>query len=347
MAITARYLEISNDLERKIVNGELQGRLPGVIRLTDIYHAGQSTVKRAIAELTKKGMVTCDSTRGTFITGKRRPDNHYGVICLVGVIFDEPQNSSFVAALNRIAATRGYSILQVADITTFSQLRPSALADLPCDGYLIVGLTSELTASLRRSGKSVVALNCCEGIIDGVSWVDFDWQSVYSKLFQHFRQKHYRRIALATYDNRKFNFRDKLFNYYLKNVGDDFNPDYFYGRLDEVQLHEKFGHNYREQGGRLLAEYYAALAEEPEALVLHLSHEYIKAFRMHWQDITDKPVPELFCVSKEDIAGENMLICDYHDLYYQALQLLFDDLNNDGYSQAKNSLSRVRYHFNS
>ena len=299
MTSTARYIEICNDLEQKIVNGELHGRLPGVIRLTNIYHAGQSTVKRAITELTKKGMVTCDSTRGTFITGRRRPDNHYGVICLVGVIYDEPANSVFISQLNSIAAQWGYSLLQIADITTFNQLRPQALADLPCDGYLVLGLTNEMAVSLKQTGKSLVALNCCENSIEGVSWADFDWEDAYRRFFSYCLKKNYRNIGVTSYDNRKFNFRDRLFKYYMNNMGSDFNPDYFYCQLNVLQLHEKFGHNYQDHGGRLLAEYYASLPEPPEALLIHISVEFVHAFRKHWQAVTDKPIPEIFCTDKK------------------------------------------------
>ena len=345
MTSTARYIEICNDLERKIISGELNGRLPGVIRLTNIYHAGQSTVKRAIAELTKKGMVTCDSTRGTFITGRRRPDNHYGIICLVGVIYDEPANSMFISQLNNTAVQHGYSLLQIADITTFNQLRPQTLANLPCDGYLVLGLTSELAVSLKQTGKSLVALNCCENTIDGVSWVDFDWEKAYRRFFAHCRKKNYRKIGVASYDNRKFNFRDRIFKYYFDNTEGDFDPDYFYCQLNAFQLHEKFGHDYQDQGGRLMAEYYAALPEVPEALLIHISVEFLHAFRKHWNKISNKPMPELFCIDKEKIPGENVMQSNYYDLYRKALELLFDDLSSNGYSPVKSALSPINIFF--
>lgn len=71
----ALWLQISEELETEIVTGNLQPgtRLPTETELAASYEVNRHTVRRALAELNRKGMVVATPRRGTFVTKPRIP----------------------------------------------------------------------------------------------------------------------------------------------------------------------------------------------------------------------------------------------------------------------------------
>ena len=66
------YVQLANDLARKIGTGELTGRLPSERDLASEYGVAYGTVRRAMEVLRERGLVESVHGRGTFV--KADPD---------------------------------------------------------------------------------------------------------------------------------------------------------------------------------------------------------------------------------------------------------------------------------
>jgi len=65
------YLQIADDITNRITSGELQpgARLLSERALADYYDRSYQTVRRAMAVLRERGLITTIHGRGTFVTG--------------------------------------------------------------------------------------------------------------------------------------------------------------------------------------------------------------------------------------------------------------------------------------
>lgn len=61
------YVQISDDLQRRITSGEIGRRLPGVRVLAETYGVANATAAHAVQELTRRGVVQTTPGRGTFV----------------------------------------------------------------------------------------------------------------------------------------------------------------------------------------------------------------------------------------------------------------------------------------
>jgi DNA-binding GntR family transcriptional regulator len=64
---TPLYLQIADDLQRRIATGEIGRRLPGVRVIAETYGVAHATAARAVQELTTRGAVVAVPGRGTFV----------------------------------------------------------------------------------------------------------------------------------------------------------------------------------------------------------------------------------------------------------------------------------------
>lgn len=64
---TPLFLQIADDLQRRIATGEVGRRLPGVRAIAETYGVAHATAARAVQELTARGAVVTVSGRGTFV----------------------------------------------------------------------------------------------------------------------------------------------------------------------------------------------------------------------------------------------------------------------------------------
>lgn len=66
------WQQVSDDLRADIESSVLPSgsKLPGEIELAEIYGVARVTVRRAVADLRERGLVTVTLGRGTFVTRK-------------------------------------------------------------------------------------------------------------------------------------------------------------------------------------------------------------------------------------------------------------------------------------
>jgi DNA-binding GntR family transcriptional regulator len=66
------WKQIADDLRADIKSGALPAgsRLPGEVELAEIYGVARATVRSAVLDLRKEGLVTVTLGRGTFVTPK-------------------------------------------------------------------------------------------------------------------------------------------------------------------------------------------------------------------------------------------------------------------------------------
>ncbi len=60
------YVQLANDLARRIESGEISGRMPSERSLAEEYGVAYQTARRAIAVLRDRGLVESVHGRGTF-----------------------------------------------------------------------------------------------------------------------------------------------------------------------------------------------------------------------------------------------------------------------------------------
>jgi DNA-binding GntR family transcriptional regulator len=61
------YLQIADDVQHRIETGEITYRLPGERGMADEYGASIGSVRRAMIELRKRGLVETLEARGTYV----------------------------------------------------------------------------------------------------------------------------------------------------------------------------------------------------------------------------------------------------------------------------------------
>ena len=69
------YVKLADAIEADIVSGKLpQGAaLPGERAMTDLYRVSIGTVRRAVVELRKRGLVATLPAKGTYVIGMPEP----------------------------------------------------------------------------------------------------------------------------------------------------------------------------------------------------------------------------------------------------------------------------------
>jgi DNA-binding GntR family transcriptional regulator len=64
------YVQVANDVERRIIEGEFTGKLPSERSLADEYQTAYTTVRHAMDVLRQRGVIITVHGRGTFVTPK-------------------------------------------------------------------------------------------------------------------------------------------------------------------------------------------------------------------------------------------------------------------------------------
>ena len=65
------YLQVADDLERRINAGEIEVKLPGERDLAEEYGVAYTTVRRAMEVLRNRGVIITRHGRGTFVNRGR------------------------------------------------------------------------------------------------------------------------------------------------------------------------------------------------------------------------------------------------------------------------------------
>jgi DNA-binding GntR family transcriptional regulator len=63
------YMQVANDLARRIQAGEIKGRLASERDLAEEYEVAYGTIRRAMGVLRDRGLVVSVHGRGTFVKG--------------------------------------------------------------------------------------------------------------------------------------------------------------------------------------------------------------------------------------------------------------------------------------
>lgn len=63
------YVQVADDLARRIRAGEITRRLPAERALAEEYGVGYQTARHAVDVLRERGLVATAGTRGTYVTG--------------------------------------------------------------------------------------------------------------------------------------------------------------------------------------------------------------------------------------------------------------------------------------
>ncbi|MFI0454355.1 GntR family transcriptional regulator [Actinomadura sp. 6N118] len=61
------YVQIADDLQRRIAADEIGRRLPGVRTIAETYGVAHATAAHAVQELSQRGIVKTTPGRGTFV----------------------------------------------------------------------------------------------------------------------------------------------------------------------------------------------------------------------------------------------------------------------------------------
>jgi DNA-binding GntR family transcriptional regulator len=65
------YIQVADDLERRITDGEIEVKLPSERDLAEDYGVAYTTVRRAMEILRDRGLIITRHGRGTFINPNR------------------------------------------------------------------------------------------------------------------------------------------------------------------------------------------------------------------------------------------------------------------------------------
>ena len=193
------YHSLSEKLEEYIRERNLSGRLPGLGPLSREFGVNQMTMSKAIHLLEKKGLVTVNGTRGTFINHECRTRPVYKVIGLVGITkLDE--RDYILSNLEPYAKRSGYHLLGITGSRDLFSNRTPLLATFPVDGLIFCysSLTSGIAAYLRSERIPIVACNRRPDI-PWLDTIDFDHDAIYRKVIAYLKELGHRRIAIVTH----------------------------------------------------------------------------------------------------------------------------------------------------
>jgi len=192
--IEPKYIELSEKIAIKIQTGEWKGRMPGVIKLSRELNVNPATVAKAFKILEKKGILSIDGTRGSFINNPK-PRPQYKMIGVIG-ISDSPIYAEEWHAMEAATAKAGYRIIGIAHNNELFVNDMEILLRFPVDGFIFLysSLTYEIATFLRKHNIMFVACSNTVGIPD-VNFVDFDPENIFEKSLRHLIDRNHRRIT--------------------------------------------------------------------------------------------------------------------------------------------------------
>jgi GntR family transcriptional regulator len=62
------YVQVADDIQRRITEGEITAKLPGERSFAEEYGVAYTTVRHAMAVLRERGVIVTAHGRGTFVT---------------------------------------------------------------------------------------------------------------------------------------------------------------------------------------------------------------------------------------------------------------------------------------
>ncbi len=239
------YQDLSRKLEAYITEHGITGRLPGVLKLSRELGVHHVTLTKAIRLLEKKGLLSIQGTRGTFVREKTRRNFH--VIGFVGVSAEATAREIAFADRNAKLANTGYRIM---DISVNRQLvfeNPRLLLQFPVDAYVFYGsfFSRGIMKVLQEDEIPVIATINPE--FPEINHIGSDHRPAYARVLRLLRNAGCRRIAFLNY------LRQDEFKYYISDIrnafqtelGSGFDPRLF-SAYDMFDYYARYGEAYDE-----------------------------------------------------------------------------------------------------
>ena len=290
--IETRYINLSEEIEKRIKEGHWKGRLPGVLRLSMELNAGPATVSKAFKILAEKGLVTIDGKKGTFITQPGKGVKHK-VIGVIGINSEHPNCFEELSAMEKTADANGYRVMGIAHKNDLFINDLSLFLKLPVDGYIFMysSLTFEIAAFLKQNGIPFVSCNRPVGL-PGVNWVDFDSEGDLEKALCYFISLGHERIAYIEFYNPNYNYAERILNTYrkvLSETGITFDKSLFISD-DQYRYYNIYGEDYLRAHGADCASNIMKLKEKPTAVLItdtNTTYGFTEELKKHNLNVPD------------------------------------------------------------
>lgn len=332
--LKTRYTEISGDLEARIIRGEFQDRLPGVIKLVNEYKSGQSTVKKAVRILEQKGLVTVNKTHGTFISNGKPIRRKYGVIGIVGGINDRRKGwTSLLEDIDVFSRKYKHHITYIGVDAKMLKNNPELISSFPVDGFIFIQSTisRDIVLELRRKGIPFVSAIACSDI-PGVDWIDFGTMNTVEKITDELVRSGRKRIGIAKFKNLEYGFQKEVFYRYKKCMEKNncYEPELFFSAETYFSFYKHHGENCFNAFGEKAADYFLNLKHIPDAVFLMSYSQAAEEFRKKMA-LKKLAVPSdiALIVMENNPTNEkndffSKIIVDFHVLLKESLNLFFE-----------------------
>ena len=266
----AKYIAISEKIEKAIADGVYQEQLPGLYKLAEEYKTTHITISKALRILEEKGLVSVNATRGTFISENSNFRKHR----VIGVIGLSGNQMKELEAIEKVANEFRYSVVLLASNSSFQNLlqeSPEFLSKFPADGYIFAMsvLTSKLATELRRNGISFISLNQITKPA-GISWVDYNAEENLLKILNKIKSYGHQRIAYVEFKNLHYKYSLRMHKVYKDFISpiDGFNKEYFFSPETGDKYYQHYGSAYQLRFAEDAVEWLLGLKQRPTALIV-------------------------------------------------------------------------------
>lgn len=268
----AKYVLISEQIEKAIANGVYQDQLPGLYKLAEDYNTTHITVSKALRLLEEKGLVSVNATRGTFISEKSNFRKNR-VICIVGF---SAYNRLELDAIEKVASEFRYHVVSLASNPSLNDLlykSPDFLTKFPADGYIFAQsvLTSKLATELRRNGISFISLNQINEPV-GISWVDYNAEANLLNILKKAKSYGHNRIAYIEFTNNHYQYSKRMREVYHDFMYSSgvFNGKYFFSPGSHDEYYQDYGNNYWTHFADDAVEWLLSFDQRPTVIIVQV-----------------------------------------------------------------------------
>ncbi len=263
------YHELSETLEKYIDDNKITGRIPGVLKLSRELGVHHVTLSKAVRILEKKGILSIQGTKGTFVVDPRKNRPRTNILALVSCNMGLSENQRTLTRLNQAVKDVGYSIINIILEDDLLRKNRAALLNFPVDGFLFRGavIRREQMELLRKEKIPIVST-----ARRNESWLDMadcDNSAGYELLLDKLLEKGHRRIAFLDFD-RVPEYRFHLNNIrgiFQRKLGDAFDPELFYTQKNGEDLWHRHGEAYWDIYVQEARNHFFALPEPPTAII--------------------------------------------------------------------------------
>lgn len=336
--LKTRYAEISSDLENRIASGEIQERLPGIIKLVSEYKTGQATVKKAISLLEKKGLVTINKTHGTFVSSGKSSRRKYGMIGIVGGINNKRKGwDSLLEDVAVYSRKYNHHITYIGIDPDMLKKQPELISSFPVDGLIFIQSTisRNIVLELRKKGIPFVSAIAFRDV-PGVNWVDFGTMDTFAAITDRLVPEGRKRIGFAMLKNSEYGFQGEVLEGYKKSMEKHgcYESELFFRADSYLSFYKKHGEDCFKAFGQQAADYFLSLKSKPDTVFLMSYNDAAEEFQKKMEAVNLKMPQDISLIVMENNPGNwksnsfSKIIVDFHVLLKESLGLFFELMNN-------------------